>query len=160
MSNGNGKTKNAEEKPALTPEESKDPKAKEEEKPPPGPEEKPAEKEKSPDIPDALKGKEKPPEKPELPPIKLLPSQEKLYKKSMIDHQAMQEQAAGIVKSIAIENQRFLVEGFASELGIDLMEKKYEFDRETLTFIDYNILRQRAQARSGMPQMRIPGGKR
>lgn len=97
--------------------------------------------------------------KPELPPINLTKTQLKLYTSKMVDIEAMKRQNEGIINSLGNEVKRNLVETFAEELGIDLTAKKYEFDRETLTFIDYNILRERARMQQGMPTMRIPSGK-
>jgi len=100
-----------------------------------------------------------PEKKPELPPINLTKTQMKLYTGKMVDIEAMKRQNEGIINSLGNEVKRYLVEAFAEELGIDLTAKKYEFDRETLTFVDYNILRERARMQQGIPQMRIPSGK-
>jgi len=116
---------------------------------------KPAEETKKPEPP-----KPPPPEKkPELPPINLTKTQMKLYMSKMVDIEAMKRQNDGIINSLGNEVKRNLVETFAEELGIDLTAKKYEFDRETLTFIDYNILRERARMQQGMPQSLIPNRK-
>jgi len=97
--------------------------------------------------------------KPELPPINLTKTQMKLYTGKVVEIEAMKRQNEGIINSLGNEVKRYLVEAFAEELGIDLTAKKYEFDRETLTFVDYNILRERARMQQGIPQMRIPSGK-
>ena len=109
-----------------------------------------------------LKDKAKSPQsekKPELPPINLTKTQMKLYTGKVVEIEAMKRQNEGIINSLGNEVKRNLVETFAEELGIDLTTKKYEFDRETLTFIDYNILRERARMQQGMPTMRIPNRK-
>lgn len=97
--------------------------------------------------------------KPEIPPINLTKTQMKLYTSKMVEIEAMKRQNDGIINSLGNEVKRNLVETFAEELGIDLTAKKYEFDNQTLTFIDYNILRERARMQQGMPTMRIPSGK-
>lgn len=146
MSNGNGK--DAKKKLAEKPEEVKDPKEKEE-------------KESPPEIPESLKGKDpKAKKKPELPPIPLTKSQLKLYRSKMIEHEAMKSQVAGVINQLGNEVRRGLVEGFAEENGIDLMAKKYEFDRETLQFVDFNVLRERLRMQQGMPQSLIPSSRR
>jgi len=114
------------------------------------------------DKPTDLKDKAKPPQsekKPELPPINLTKTQIKLYTGKMVEIEAMKRQNEGIINSLGNEVKRNLVETFAEELGIDLTAKKYEFDNQTLTFIDYNILRERARMQQGIPTMRIPSGK-
>jgi len=100
-----------------------------------------------------------PEKKPELPPINLTKTQMKLYTSKMVDIEAMKRQNESIINSLGNEVKRNLVETFAEELGIDLTAKKYEFNRETLTFVDYNILRERARMQQGMPTMRIPNRK-
>ena len=128
----------------------KDSKEKEEEK-----KDQPTEETKKPDPPEPPKPKKKP----ELPPIKLTKSQTKLYTTKMVEHEAMKNQVAGVINQLGNEIRRGLAESFAEELGIDLSARKYEFDRETLTFIDFNILRERARMQQGMPRMQIPGHK-
>lgn len=127
----------------------KDPKEKEEKK------DQPTEETKKPDPPELPKPK-KPPE---LPPIQLTKTQTKLYTSKMVEHEAMKQQVAGVINQLGNEVRRGLVETFAEELDIDLTARKYEFDRETLTFIDFNILRERARMQQGMPRMTIPNRK-
>ena len=100
------------------------------------------------------------PEKPkELPPINLTKNQLKIYRMKMVEHESMRAQQNSIFDQVTNENKRALVEDFAEELGINLMERKYEFDRQTLTFRDFNVLKEQAQQQQ-MQQIRFPSGKR
>ena len=99
-----------------------------------------------------------------LDPINLTKLEQKLYASKITEHNAMNTQFQGIVNQInnilnqvTNENRRLIVESFAENHDIDLTEKKYEFDMETLAFIDYRIIRERIRLQQGNPRLTIPG---
>ena len=95
-----------------------------------------------------------------LEPINLTKLEQKLYASKVTEHNAMNTQFQGIVNQInnilnqvTNENRRLIVESFAENHDIDLTAKKYEFDMETLSFIDYRIVRERMRQQMGNPRL-------
>ena len=99
-----------------------------------------------------------PPKEPEyLPPIPFTKLEVKLYTSKVAVHIAMGNQVNNILNTLANENRRALQEVIAENHDIDLTERKYEFDAETLAFIDYKIIRERVRTQMGNPALTIPG---
>jgi len=101
-----------------------------------------------------------------LPPINLTKLEQKLYASKITEHNAMGNQVQGIVNQLnnllnqlATENRRLMVESFAENHDIDLTAKKYEFDMETVSFIDFRIVRERLRQQMGNPQLTTVKGR-
>jgi len=104
--------------------------------------------------------KDKEPKKPEfLEPIPLTKLEVKLYGSKVNEHISMGNQINNILNQLANENRRALQEEFAENHDIDLTEKKYEFDAETQSFIDYKIIRERVRQQMGNPQLTTVKGR-
>jgi len=95
-----------------------------------------------------------------LEPINLTMLEQKFYASKMTEHSAMGNQIQekvneinNILNQLANENRRLYVESFAENHDIDLTAKKYEFDMETLSFIDYRIVRERVRQQMKDPRL-------